>query len=326
MANPLTPTRLLAALRAEGCDVREFRSWRTHERDDETGKIFGPVVGVMTHHTVTSSLNATLDLCYDGRTGLPGPLCHGVIDKAGTVWLMSAGRANHAGGGDPRVLAAVNSEDYGDYPPATVMHDGEPGAADGNDAFYGFECLNLGDGKDPWPAAQYAGMVRAHAAICRAYGWSAKSVIGHKEWSDWKPDPRGIDMRTFRRDVAACLKLPAGHWPGPMPDEEDDVPLTNDDIRKIWLSDGIVANGNAHTKESNPFNQPGWTLFALEVITRRTEAKLDALTAANAELVKVVATLAAGLGDLDPAAIVTELAARLEAIEFRIDVPDTPAA
>ena len=45
---------------------------------------------------------------------------------------MKTLRANHAGGGDPAVLAAVASEDYGDYPPATHYHQGESGAVDGN--------------------------------------------------------------------------------------------------------------------------------------------------------------------------------------------------
>ena len=31
----------------------------------------------------------------------------------------------------------------------------------------------------------------AAAAYARYHGWSAKSVIGHSEWSDWKSDPHG---------------------------------------------------------------------------------------------------------------------------------------
>jgi hypothetical protein len=50
--------------------------------------------------------------------------------------------------------------------------------------------------------------------------------------------------------------------------------------------------------------------------------KLDALTAVNSELVKTVATLAAGIGDLDPAAIVTELKTAIESINIHLDVPN----
>src|SRR3546814_14861718 len=96
--------------------------------------------------------------------------------------MCAAGRANHAGGGSPAVLDAVIAENYGTTPPATHYHEGSSGAADGNDRFYGFECENLGDGKDPWPAVQYQAMVKSAAAICRYYGWSEKSTIGHLEW------------------------------------------------------------------------------------------------------------------------------------------------
>lgn len=51
-------------------------------------------------------------------------------------------------------------------------------------------------------------------------------------------------------------------------------------------------------------------------------ARLTALTTVNGELVKTVATLAAGLGDLDPAAIVTELKQAIESINIHLDVPD----
>ena len=51
-------------------------------------------------------------------------------------------------------------------------------------------------------------------------------------------------------------------------------------------------------------------------------ARLTTLSAVNAELVKTVATLAANLGDLDPAAIVTELKQAIESIDIHLDVPD----
>ncbi|MEV7441032.1 peptidoglycan-binding protein [Streptomyces sp. NPDC091204] len=196
MAQPLSPDRLVEALRAEGVRVVEYGSWRTHNRNHRGP--FGPINGVMVHHTVSSGTDASVRLCADGYAELPGPLCHGVIAKDGTVYLISAGRANHAGGGDPGVLDAVIAE--GELP-ATNKHEGSPGAVDGNARFYGFECVNLGNGADPWPEAQLDAIERASAAICRAYGWSAASVIGHKEWSDWKSDPRGFSMTTMRERI-----------------------------------------------------------------------------------------------------------------------------
>ncbi|MGW1277963.1 peptidoglycan-binding protein [Streptomyces tsukubensis] len=200
MATPFTSDRLVSVLRAEGVRVVEHGSWRTHNRNHKGS--FGPINGVMIHHTVSSGTDSSVQLCYDGYAGLPGPLCHGVIAKDGTVHLVSAGRANHAGGGDASVLAAVVDERA---LPAPRKHEGSSGAVDGNSHFYGFECVNLGDGRDPWPSAQLDAIERVSAAICRAYGWSSASVIGHKEWSDWKSDPRGFSMADMRARIARRL-------------------------------------------------------------------------------------------------------------------------
>lgn len=217
MATPMTAAQLVKALKAEGVKVVEVDGWEDHQRDEETGKTFGPVNGALIHHTVTSGTQNSVDICWSGYASLPGPLCHGVIDKKGVVYLISKGRANHAGGGDQDVLNAVINENYGDYPPATNVHDGSAGAMDGNDHFYGFECVNLGDGNDPWPDVQVDAMVKASAAICRFFGWTAKSVIAHKEWSDWKSDPRGIDMKTFRDRVQAVIDGGANSPSSPKP-------------------------------------------------------------------------------------------------------------
>ncbi|MET9432968.1 peptidoglycan-binding protein [Streptomyces sp. NPDC006551] len=211
MATPLSADRLVAALRAEGVKVVEHDGWRTHHRN--RAGAWGPVSGVMIHHTVSSGTASSVELCYNGYAGLQGPLCHGVIAKDGTVHLVGNGRANHAGGGDPSVLQAVITETYGDRPPAPREHQGSAGAVDGNSRFYGFECVNLGNGSDPWPAAQLDAIERASAALCRAHGWGAKSVIGHLEWSDWKSDPRGFGMPGMRERVQKRLASPPATQP-----------------------------------------------------------------------------------------------------------------
>ncbi|MEU8616676.1 peptidoglycan-binding protein [Streptomyces sp. NPDC048623] len=214
MAAPLSADRFVAALRAEGVTVVEHDGWRTHNRN-QVGA-WGPVSGVMIHHTVSSGTASSVALCYDGYAGLPGPLCHGVIAKDGSVHLIASGRANHAGGGDPSVLQAVVSETYGVRPPVPREHQGSAGAVDGNSRFYGFECINLGNGTDPWPAEQLDAIERVSAALCRAHGWGAKSVIGHSEWSDWKNDPRGFGMPGMRDRVQARLgKAPAARPTAP---------------------------------------------------------------------------------------------------------------
>ncbi|MEU9415435.1 N-acetylmuramoyl-L-alanine amidase [Streptomyces sp. NPDC051000] len=196
MSAPMSADRFLTQLRNEGLRVVEVGAWRTHNRNHKGP--WGPVNGVMIHHTVTHGTAYTVRLCRDGDEALPGPLCHGVITKDGRVHLVGYGRANHAGSGDSDVLAAVIAEKR--LPPDHTAN------TDGNRHFYGFECENLGDGKDPWPAVQLDAMVRAAAALCRFHGWTERSVIGHLEWQPGKIDPRGFTMTWFRERVADRLK------------------------------------------------------------------------------------------------------------------------
>ncbi|SDM77677.1 N-acetylmuramoyl-L-alanine amidase [Streptomyces wuyuanensis] len=196
MANPMPAVTLAQILRDEGLTVVEVGNWRTHNRNSKGP--WGPVHGVMIHHTVTSGTQRTVDICRTGYSGLPGPLCHGVIAKDGTVYLVGYGRANHAGSGDDDVLRAVQEET-----PARPRDD--EANTDGNPHFYGFECENLGDGKDPWPAVQMEAIERAAAAICRWHRWGPRSVIGHLEWQPGKVDPRGFTMDSMRDRIADRL-------------------------------------------------------------------------------------------------------------------------
>ncbi|KUO19557.1 peptidoglycan-binding protein [Streptomyces dysideae] len=204
MAKPLSASKMVEILRAEGLTVHEVRKWRTHNRN--TKGPWGPVNGVMIHHTVTRGTEASVNICYNGYSGLPGPLCHGVIDKKGHIHLVGNGRANHAGSGDSDVLRAVINE-------SRLPADNEADT-DGNSHFYGFECINMGDGKDPWPEAQKEAIEKVSAAICRHHGWSERSVIGHKEWQPGKVDPRGFTMDGMRKRIAERL---SGKAPKPDP-------------------------------------------------------------------------------------------------------------
>ncbi|MGW0780304.1 N-acetylmuramoyl-L-alanine amidase [Streptomyces sp. NPDC002913] len=203
MATPLSADRFLSALLDEGLDVVEVGSWRTHNRNSKGS--WGPVHGVMMHHTVTKGTSATVRIVRDGYSGLPGPLCHGMIAKNGQVHLVGYGRANHAGLGDPDVLAAVVAE-------RTPPTDNEA-TVDGNRHFYGFECENLGDGKDPWPEAQLLAIEEVAAALCRAHGWSVASVIRHLDWQPGKVDPRGVDWAAMQVRIAKRLDTKAPEKP-----------------------------------------------------------------------------------------------------------------
>ncbi|MGW3283525.1 N-acetylmuramoyl-L-alanine amidase [Streptomyces sp. NPDC001002] len=198
MATPLSAAKTLSALKTEGLTVHEHAGWKTHNRDAATGKSFGPVIGVLIHHTAG---HGDKELCYKGRSDLPGPLCHAWLGKTDGLWMIGHGRTNHAGSVDLDVLNALREE-------RSLPHDDEANA-DGNDVLYGLEIENLGNGKDPYPDAQYRQAVLWAAALCRAHGWSEKSVAGHKEVQPGKIDP-SFDMDDFRADVKKQLALTVG--------------------------------------------------------------------------------------------------------------------
>jgi len=235
MAEPLSESRLLAVLKAEGVKVAEYPGWRDRERDDETGKPFGPVHMVLNHHTAGSNSLATV--AKNGVAGLPGPLAHIHLAKSGLATLCSGGRANHAG-----LMARNAYESFLNEASSHPAPSKASGTVDGNDVSYGIETENLGTGKDVYPRGQYDAWVRINAAFCREYKWSAQSVAGHKETSvEGKVDPLGpvegygtrgkfgFSMAQFRTDVAERLKHPASWSPGaPVPPVPKPTPLTTE--------------------------------------------------------------------------------------------------
>ncbi|MEU9758991.1 peptidoglycan recognition family protein [Streptomyces sp. NPDC047985] len=307
MAKPLSAAQVMSALRAEGVRVVEVGNWRTHNRNSKGA--WGPVNGSIVHHTVTKGTASTVAMVRDGYSSLPGPLCHGMIAKDGRVHMVGWGRANHAGGGDPRVLDQVIAESYGSRP--TPPTKGNANGTDGNARFYGWECENLGNGKDPWPKAQYDAIVRVQAALCRAHDWSAKSVIGHLEWSSDKVDPRGFTMVELRADVAERLKHPAS-W---NPNEEDPMAgITKKDIfDAVWKTDAIAGPTDAADHKTNPTWQAQSILKDMQARIRSMDKRLAAQTAA-------ITALAGQLGKgADTATIVTAVENAIERAVTDVD-------
>jgi hypothetical protein len=306
MATPMSAAQFAARLRAEGVTVVEVGDWETRNRNHKGP--WGPVHGVMIHHTVTrgdtkAQTDASVALCRDGHSTLPGPLCHGVIDKQGVVHLVGYGRTNHAGMGDDDVEQAVINE--------TALPVDDEANTDGNRGFYGFECINLGDGEDPWPAAQLLAVERVSAAICRHHGWGVRSVIGHLEWQPGKVDPRGFSMQTMRGRVGARLDG----------NQEDDMPTPEEYAEAVWahkLTSPTAAPGTDATRAAGTF-------------LRYTDAKQQQLLSKLAELKTIetgqsaaIAALAGQLGqDVDTATVVAAVQQAIADAVVRVSVDVT---
>lgn len=266
---PMTPSQWRAALKAEGVHAAYSAQWQTAGRDSATGKPFGPVHGVAIHHTAGSN---SLAVVRDGRSDLPGPLAHAHLAKSGNLTQLSVKRCNHFGTMAQNAYDAVKDETSPHPVPSTA----EP--VDGNDVLYGLEIENLGNGTDPYPAVQYDQAVRWAAAICRHHGWSADSVIGHKEGTKRKVDP-SFNMSLFRAAVAERLKHPASWTKGQTTTTEDDMAdLTDAQLnaiaRKVLMLDGVIANPNPESADENPFITLATAVRNIEIVVRRIEADL----------------------------------------------------
>ena len=315
MSDPLSYARFIKALKGEGLTVYEHetggRSPQYHNRNHKGP--WGSVNGVMIHHTVTRGHDSTISICRKGYASLPGPLCHGVICKQGHVHVVGYGRANHAGLGDDDVLRAVVDE-------RPLPADNEANT-DGNRHFYGFECENLGDGKDPWPAAQLDAIERAAAAICRAHGWNERSVIGHREWQPGKIDPRGFTMASMRSRVKGRLAGAPSNS-----NEEDNMPTPEE----IWNADVVNASPPPYNNSDWSKGNRKWTAdYALgsAVLTgRKTEAKVDALAKQVAGLTAAVTKLAGLVGsgvDTDQVVAAVEKAIADAVVKVDVDITGT---
>jgi hypothetical protein len=208
-------------VRARGVKVVEMPNWKTTNRNH-----IGPwsdVFGIVEHHTGGDTVDpyGYAGFLQRGSTALVGPLCQFSTAPNGDLYMIGWGRCNHAGGGDPNVLAAVQADAVPldrELKPAF----GNTTGVDGNRAFYGNEIMYSGG--HPMTAAQLETSLVVDVVICEYHHWTGASVIAHREWSRDKPDPGYQDQAAKRRMVNARL---AGGSGG------DDMPLNQQDLDAI---------------------------------------------------------------------------------------------
>lgn len=177
-------TGVVEPLRDFGLDVGFVPGWETRG-----SSAFFPAGQVNHHDAIATRWTSPPAILIDGRSDLPGPLCNTALQSTGKVWLVAAGRANHAGEGH-----WLNLDDNADV--------------------WGTEAQNAGTGQ-VWPDEQIDAYQRLNAAVCAYLEVDASTICRHAEWTTRKIDPFGPwesggrwehDMPAYRARVAELLE------------------------------------------------------------------------------------------------------------------------
>lgn len=186
--DPVWLADVLRAYDGPKLKVAELPDWKLYGHGD-----FRDIWGVMVHHT--GNANADAMSIRNGRPDLKGPLSQLHIAQDGTVTVVAAGVAWHAGAGSYPGLPADNANWH------TI----------------GIECAWPRDTsitpatqtRERWPDAQIIAMRDTVAAILNKLGYGSDRVIGHKEWAgraQGKWDPGNLDMNWFRGEVTKAQR------------------------------------------------------------------------------------------------------------------------
>jgi hypothetical protein len=112
--------------------------------------------------------------------------------------------AHYVIGKDGKIIQMVQDEDRAWHAGKSEWH----GVPNVNDYGLGIELVNLNDGQDPYPEAQYQSLVKLCQALAHKYNISTEDIVGHHQVSPGrKTDPRGLDISELRQDVAAAFQV-----------------------------------------------------------------------------------------------------------------------
>lgn len=155
-------TDLSVAVQKSGLVVHEVTGWQSRGHAH-----FKAVDGIVEHHTAGPKTGniPSLGVLVRGRPGLSGPLCNLGFARDGSVYVVAAGVAWHAGVGSGHGFPANMANYYA----------------------LGIEAESTGRGD--WTPAQLAAWPRLNNALAGHYGFSSARMIGHFEWTPRKIDP-----------------------------------------------------------------------------------------------------------------------------------------
>jgi LysM repeat protein len=171
---PPAPPTPVEAPTLEDLNISWVPALNFNERPDPDN-----ITTIVVHATANSTLIGVISWFQNPTAYVSA---HYVIGKDGKMVQMvkDEDRAWHAGKSEWRGVPNVN--DYG----------------------LGIELVNLNDGQDPYPEAQYQSLVKLCRALIHKYNISPEDIVGHYQISPGrKTDPRGLDLNKLRQDVAA---------------------------------------------------------------------------------------------------------------------------
>jgi N-acetylmuramoyl-L-alanine amidase-like protein len=216
---------LADAARSTGYPVVEVAGWRSRGHGG-----MRVVEGVVGHHTGTTDKAAgdypSVGIVTNGRSDLAGPLCNLGLGRSGTIYVVAAGCAWHAGASR------------------------WAGFTDLNDKFLGIEAESAGTGG--WSNAQLDAYPKLVAALLRYMSRGPDRYAGHKDVAlplGRKPDPVGIDTNWMRQQVARILGASGGGGSA-APGKDDEMQA---DERAA-----LFALLEQSTGSKTPGQYPGW--------------------------------------------------------------------
>jgi LysM repeat protein len=171
---PVEPPAPVEPPTLEDLDISWIPSPNFNERPDSDN-----LTTIVVHATANSTLVGVISWFQNPTSYVSA---HYVIGKDGkTVQMVKdKDRAWHAGKSEWRGVSNVN------------------------DCGLGIELVNLNDGQDPYPEAQYQSLVKLCQALAHKYDIPMEDIVGHYQVSPGrKTDPRGLDLDKLRQDVAA---------------------------------------------------------------------------------------------------------------------------
>lgn len=215
--------------------VIEQSGWKTRMRSGS----FSPV-GVLLHHTGSTASNSnpapSLNTVLSGRSDLPGPLCHVLVDYKGKCRVIAGGRANHAG---------------------EAKASGPISAGDGNTKYIGIE-IDYSGSQNP-SDVQYAAVVDVAAAILARLGKTSTSCRCHKETSvTGKWDPGHTFTPAEWRSMISAWQ--SHYWSGSNP--RGRTARTGNSSSLDLLRAEILTNGPANLVSKGFLTEAQWAAAA----------------------------------------------------------------